>query len=755
LVIEYAVQNIFLIKQIANMGVRLMKTRVIAGMFLMFIGNLIAGEYTVDGFCRGERSVPQASNPIIEAPNKGTLPKTTVDEKLKPGELFYRPCFGSNEYCIYKGTFAPNVFQQELFIFPIPQGMNLSRMLGLKFYKTDKIRNSDDDIRAMYFDNANVYTEYLQTIYWNDNGTWQTLTGVSIKEKNGQAKLTGDLQITFVPSDAEIYVDQEKQNPQNPGKIYIARLPHGEHLISVRKYGFQSIEKALTVKPGGIITSDSIVLSSAFGTVVIESEPIGAQVKMYNLKKGQDSNYGGVTPWTQSYLEPGQYVVELSWHEDLYLPSKDTITIRMNETTKPPKKTLTPDFGSLEIISSPPGAAVTVNGKNCDQPAPLTISRIKTGTVTVTATLEMYKTATKTMIINRGETEKIILALQPNFATLDLKEIAPGFGYIVDGESVPAGQKRVTSAKHNIKFDGREMYQSLDTTITIESGSQITLGKECVRLVGDIKIVPTPLDADVFLDDKKIGTGPTVKEKVPTGPHVVSAKKSGYTLTKADVFIKEGEIEEINLTLPQIPDRDGDGVEDDKDPCPDDPGTVNGCKSTETVDLLIKSDPAEATILENRKIIGITPIRLTMFEGKHSLMFYHTDYKDTTIELDVLKESSHKINIELTPTDEMLKQITAQKQARQDSIAHAKSYKKRASMRTRQITFGCLGLLLGGAGYYFNTRYDKTYDDYLAVKDPNVAVSKWQIVDKNRNYRNWLYIGAGVFGGLCTISFVF
>ena len=735
-----------------------MNTKILAGMFLLLAGNLFAGDYIIDGFCRGKRSNPQTSNAIITVANEGNLPKTTIDTKLKPGELIMRLGFGEDEYCLYKGNRTKTMEQQNLFVFPIPKGMSRSQILALKYYTFAQIdKDPSSDIREnVYFDNSNIYVLLYSTIYWMENEQVRTCNGIKISDPKAKPMLVGNLDISYTPADADVFIDEVKQTIANPGKFSLFNLVPGEYLVSVHKTGYQTNGLPVLVKPRSeeIIKQVSIVLLSAYGTVVINSEPAGMQAKIYPVKKGPPpSAEWGSTPLTLT-VEPGEYVVQMRSADELYLPAKDTvITVQKNDTTSLSEKMI-PDFGSLSIMSSPPGAAIAIDGKNYG-PAPITNPRFKAGTYTVMATLVMRKTTTESVTVGRGGNEVRTLTLKPDFGTLMLKKIDPEFEYMVDGQPVPAGQRDIATGQHLIEFDGKWKYKSMSLTIDVKAEDRIPLGQECVRLTGGILINTTPPTAEVFVDDQKKGIGVTPVPNFPTGPHTVSAKKTGYKFVSVPVFVKEGEDTLINLVLPQIPDRDGDDVEDDKDPCPDEYGTANGCRSTETMDFLVNSDPLEATISENQKSLGITPTRLTLFEGKHSILFSHVGYKDTVIELDARQESSRKISIQLQPTAEMFKQITAERQAKRDSIFIAKSHQKKASMRTRQIIFGGLGAILAGAGYYFNTQYDKSYNEYLAKKDPNVADSEWKAADDNRKYRDWLYIGAGVLGSLFTISFFF
>ena len=76
-----------------------------------------------------------------------------------------------------------------------------------------------------------------------------------------------------------------------------------------------------------------------------------------------------------------------------------------------------------------------------------------------------------------------------------------------------------------IRHDG---YEDDLRTVTVRVGEVTPVSALLAELIGFLNIRTQPNGADVYLDDKKIGTTPLENRAVKIGEHEVSLKREGH-----------------------------------------------------------------------------------------------------------------------------------------------------------------------------------------------------------------------------------
>jgi len=106
------------------------------------------------------------------------------------------------------------------------------------------------------------------------------------------------LNISVKPDDASIYINGQKY----ASPLKLSDLTSGKYHVKLEKYGYHSIEKNFTVKPGEEISSSYNLKKIKPGYLYIKKLPTGAEVNI----KGTDKEFKqGVS------LMPGQYQIEI------------------------------------------------------------------------------------------------------------------------------------------------------------------------------------------------------------------------------------------------------------------------------------------------------------------------------------------------------------------------------------------------------------------------------------------------------------
>lgn len=209
--------------------------------------------------------------------------------------------------------------------------------------------------------------------------------------------------------------------------VVTKNLKAGSHIITFSAPGYDTLRAEILVSSSGVTcikvegdgscgstTPPGVNMTgiwSVFGTLKpiaappppetgylsVTSTPTGANVSV-------DGTPIGTTPISLYELPIGSPTVSLT--KSGYTPVSQPTTITAGETTPfdvpfipiPPE-----NKGALSVMSSPPGAAVTVDGASIGT-TPISAYELTVGTKSVTLTLEGYESATQSVTIAVGET---------------------------------------------------------------------------------------------------------------------------------------------------------------------------------------------------------------------------------------------------------------------------------------------------------------------------------------------------------------
>jgi len=305
------------------------------------------------------------------------------------------------------------------------------------------------------------------------------------------------------------------------------------------------------------------------GDLNITSSPPGAAIAI----DGKQTKY--TTPFIMTNLTEGKHQVAVAL--ETYQDGVRDVSVVADET-KTADFTFVTALGTLSITSEPSGADVWIDGEKSGV-TPVALERMKSRKYAVKCAMQDYKPGIDTVFIPmNGVGEKNVI-LQPTFGTLVLPELPDSGNYLIDGAKNKILRMRLAPGNHRVVYNGGTKWSGVDTTVQITLGNETSIHFKAVRLTGFLSISVEPGDAEISVDGKVLNPGAIVL-RYETGDYVVAGKKTGYTRVSENARIVPGETCSVKLVLPQIPDRDGDGVLDDVDKCPDEVGKVefDGCK---------------------------------------------------------------------------------------------------------------------------------------------------------------------------------
>ena len=220
---------------------------------------------------------------------------------------------------------------------------------------------------------------------------------------------------------------------------------------------------------------------------------------------------------------------------DRYHSQEGTFTV-----TKTPGElvvALQPQFGWLTINGDAvtKGAHVfatnTMTGRKTQLGTiPVTQKEIDRGVYTLQIQQEKYKDYSTTVTIAEGKTTVITPQLEANFAQLTLTTQS-GADIYVDGRKLGTGRWSGTLELGEYSVETRQAsHKSSYTNLSVlpqTAGKTIVLN-DPLPIYGSLIVDGTPMDAVVYVDNKRVGVSPLVYGELLIGSHTVRLEKEGY-----------------------------------------------------------------------------------------------------------------------------------------------------------------------------------------------------------------------------------
>ena len=279
-----------------------------------------------------------------------------------------------------------------------------------------------------------------KNLYHDELGTAQVSAG-RVELNAVMQPAYGRLRITSSPAGAEVVIEGVRESYTTPCTTDV--LPSGQYRVSLSKAKYLSASRTVEVSDGAV-TPVQFDLAANYADVSVSS------------LQGADIYLNGTRVGTTSYsadLTPGVYDFEarLASHRT----AKRQVEVEAN---KPQRITLspTPIYGSLDVVSEPMNAVVTIDGRNCGQ-TPVTIDNLLVGQHSVTIAKEGYSAETASVTIEEGRTAEVSRRLS-NGRQLTFASTPSGAELYIDGSrmgTTPA-TLTLTYGDHTVKVKNGE-----------------------------------------------------------------------------------------------------------------------------------------------------------------------------------------------------------------------------------------------------------------------------------------------------------
>ena len=367
------------------------------------------------------------------------------------------------------------------------------------------------------------------------------------------------------------------------------------------------IEKAsvyeMVLTTGKVITTVEETIDSQW--LVINPEPADASVYLNDLfvKSGT----------YQTKLKPGSY----SYRVEAPLYHTEAGKVEINDTKKEIIARLKPAFGYVTVNTEPEKEAkVIIDGKALTTNTPCKSEALASGTHTVQVIKEMYQPATQKVTITDGQTAPVNFKLQPNFAELNITTSAEATLYINNEQKAKANWNgRLNPGVYSLEAR-LDKYRPAKQDIELSAADVRTVNLLPSPIYGSLDIITTPVGASILINGKDYGTTPNTIKNLLIGEYTIQLSKIGFASVNKTVTVIDGKSIDFNEVL------------------------------FNSGNLKINSNPSDADIFIDEKLIGKTPLNAELSFGKHRIKVTYED-KTNLQEIDFSAESSSELSVEL------------------------------------------------------------------------------------------------------------
>jgi TolB-like protein len=355
------------------------------------------------------------------------------------------------------------------------------------------------------------------------------------------------LTIASVPNEAMVVIDGIEYGQT----FFQDKIAPGKHIVSLSKPLFYSVVKEIELDPGGMLPLD-LNLKPNYGSIIVGSEPAGAQIMLNDRQELQS------TPYTVSPLQSGQYTLTVSLQD--YRDFVQTVTISDAVETKV-NAILTPAFGWLNVSTSPTEAKVFIDGRELGS-TPLEDHRLPSGDYVLSLKTEYYKEYQQMITIEDGKPLELDAALVADFGRLSVQGFPKGARIFVDDEfkgKVPGVIEPISVGSHDIKIEAGKHYKPYQQEIFIGLNDMVGIQVNLKELSGSLIASSNPPGASISVDGKitqtEGGTAALTPYTIPklwTGQHEITFKMAGFAPSMHTITIQGDKREVIQVDLEKL-----------------------------------------------------------------------------------------------------------------------------------------------------------------------------------------------------------
>lgn len=276
------------------------------------------------------------------------------------------------------------------------------------------------------------------------------------------------------------------------------------------------------------------------GLLNIQTQPQNAQVTI-------DQQQVGLTPLNGIALEPGQHSVEVNLAG--HIPQSATVQIEGANQVQSLAIELSPAWADVIFESIPASAQVLVDGE-LRGTTPVTL-QIMQGEHGVELQAPGYSDWRRSILVQANQEQAFTaIKLEPAATVVKVTTEPDKANITLDGQFLgqsPLEIKLTPGKQHRIELF-KPGYEKAGRTLSAESVAGQTLSISMQPTLGEIRIISTPADADLYVNGVLKGkTGQTIA--LPAIRQNLEVRKLGYLSWSAQVTPRQGLEQQLQVRL--------------------------------------------------------------------------------------------------------------------------------------------------------------------------------------------------------------
>ena len=359
------------------------------------------------------------------------------------------------------------------------------------------------------------------------SGAWCLVLGVLSLSSFAEAPQTR-VNITSKPAGATVIIDGMDRGTT---PITLFDLAPGRHHLKYRLAGYLERDRFFDTREGPLVEKNE-VLEEEKGLLLLKTDPAGCDIQVDGVSVGQ-------TPRLITNLS-AKDVYSVRFRKAGY--QDQTISVKF-DGRKPlvREETMVLASGTIDVMSEPAGAEVTVNGI-VRGTAPLKVTDVPKGRAVVKFHLDGFEDEVRELAIRAGDVQTLPVMLKGLPGTLHLVSVPDGARFYVNGEARGKGPLSIpglTPGSYEVRVE-LEGYGTATKTVTIENGSSAREEFRLSNVMGRLEVCSCPPGAQVFVDGRLRGVTRSKDENAEfsdiftvedllEGEHTLVLKKDGYS----------------------------------------------------------------------------------------------------------------------------------------------------------------------------------------------------------------------------------
>ena len=357
--------------------------------------------------------------------------------------------------------------------------------------------------------------------------------------------------VTSQPSGATVVVDGQDRGTT---PITLFDLAPGRHHLKYRFAGYRERDRFFDTREGPFVDLNEVLVEER-GLLLLKTDPPGCDIQVDGVSVGR-------TPRLITHLSVnGTYTVRFrkAGYQD------QTISVKF-DGRRPlvREETLLLASGTIDVMSEPEGAEVTVNGIVKGK-TPVKVTEVPKGRAVVKFHLDGFEDEIRELAIKAGDVQTLPIVLKGRPGTLHLVSVPEGARFYVNDEARGKGPLAIPGLKPGDYVVRCEMegYGTATKTITLGNGQSAREEFRLSNVMGRVEVRTSPVGAQVYFDGRFVGTSkaadpqaevsdPLPIEHVLEGEHVLVVKKDGYTESTRHPKVKSETTVQQNVRLRRV-----------------------------------------------------------------------------------------------------------------------------------------------------------------------------------------------------------